>query len=223
MTAPPPANAPKLQGDGEKVVVKQSCTTLYYDSGDQALYKIIDTHFDGYEWVFLKSFDNTSSQIQTYTYTMSTNRVITTGSSFNDQWDFVSEVNGLQIQYDNTTKTFVDEETKTSTDYDITIAVDANSQIYLYQKRYKFIPKVWFVLDAWNQLWTVGNWKSAGVAEETGGYYVDSNENLTHGSQLSDTQDLSVTEATITYTQVNIKQFQDCTTKCQDYLHDRGV
>ncbi|KAF9523630.1 hypothetical protein CPB83DRAFT_951017 [Crepidotus variabilis] len=197
MTAPPPADTPKLLGDGESVKVKQSCTTLYYDSGDQVLYKVIDTHFDGYEWVLLKTYDNTSSESQTYAYSM--------------------------IQYDNTTKTFVNNETKNPTVYNINITVDANSQIYLYQKRYKFIPKIWFRLDAWNQLWTVGNWKSAGVAEETGGYYVDSNESLTHGSQLSDTKELSVTEATITYTQDNIKQFQDCTSKCQTYLHDRGV
>ncbi|KAF9523635.1 hypothetical protein CPB83DRAFT_839549 [Crepidotus variabilis] len=224
MTAPPPKDAPKLKGDGQGVIVKQTMSSLYCDPGDEALHKVIDTHFDGYEWVLVKTYDNTTKdESLTDTYHMNTERKITSGSNVNKQWDFVSEVNGLEIKYDSTTKTFVDDETKDSTRANVEVKVAAKSKIYLYQKRYKFTAKVWFILDAWGSLWTVGNWKSSGVAEKTGTYYVDSNEHLTHGSELSDTKTLSVTQGKVEKTQKNIKQFQDCTRKCQDYLHTRGV
>ncbi|KAF9523634.1 hypothetical protein CPB83DRAFT_862521 [Crepidotus variabilis] len=224
MTAPPPTAAPKLNGNGKGVIVKQTMSSLYCDPGDEALHKVIDTHFDGYEWVLLKSYDNTDpTENLTDTYSMSTDRYITSGSDVNKQWDFVSEVNGLSIKYDDTSKTFNDYETKSQSHYNVNIKVAPSSKLYLYQKRYKFTAKVWFILDAWGSLWTVGNWKSSGVAEKTGTYYVDSKEHYTQSSPLTGTKDLSVTQGTVEKTQTNIKQFQDCTRKCQDYLHNRGV
>ncbi|KAF9521423.1 hypothetical protein CPB83DRAFT_900745 [Crepidotus variabilis] len=222
---PPPKAPPKLIGNGKGVIVKQASASLYNTAGDEALNKIIDTHFDEYEWILVKTFDNTLAKKDLEgQHPLDTKRVITSGADANNNWDFVSEVNRLKIHYDDTTKIFVDSETKSPTEQTVAVIVPAGGVVHLYQKRYKFTAKVWFILDARGHIWTVGNWRRSGIPIVTGTYYVDSNEYTAHSSALSDTKNLVVTKGTISHDPTfNILQFENCTQRCQDYLRSRGV
>jgi len=204
-------------------IVKQTRSTLYSDPGDQALYKIIDLHFLGFEWIQLASWENDTDQTDTYEHSYSTQFTIRTGQEVNNQWNFGGDFKGLSLGVGGSTTTITEQEVTTTKSYTVTVNVGPTSAVYFYQKRYYFKPVVWFKLDAWGKLWTVGNWERAGVAALSGNVEIDANEYLTRPAALSGSGTLSVTAWSDVWAQDNIKQFQDCTRKCQDYLHDRGV
>lgn len=205
-------------------IVRQKRSFLYNDPGDQSLYKIIDVHFLGFQWIRLASWENDTDQANTYEQTYSTQFVIKTGQEANDKWDFVDAFKGLTLSVGECTNTITDEEVTATRVHTASCSAGPRSTTYFYQKRYYFKPIVWFKLDAWNQLWTVGNWESPGVALKFGEVEVDSDEYCTKTVALSGSGgSLHVAAASDVWAQDNMKRFEDCPRKCQDYLHDRGV
>ncbi|EFW99858.1 hypothetical protein CMQ_176 [Grosmannia clavigera kw1407] len=204
-------------------LVRQTRSFLYNDVGDQSLYKIVDIHFLGFEWIPLASWENDSQQTNSYEQTYTSQFRIRTGQDVNNTWDFGSTFKNLTLNVGSSTRTITEQELTATKSYTATTKVEPRSSVHLYQKRYYFKTFVWFKLDAWNQLWTVGNWQAPGIAQKIGEVEVDANEYLTKPFALSGSGSLPVAGGSDVWAQDNIKQFELCPRKCQDYLHDRGV
>jgi hypothetical protein len=208
--------------EGNNTIVKQSSSVLYSNAGDEALHKLIDLHYDGFEWQYINSWINKTNQTNTYVQTYTSQLSITQGKDAENHWSFGADFKDLSVGIGSSTKKFTPEETTTSKAYTVTVNVGPNSSVYFYQKKYKFKPVVWFRLDAWAKFWAVGNWKSGGVCALNGYVEIDSNEYLTTDSVLSGSGFASAQAASGIVLQDNIKQFQDCPKKCRNYLYDRG-
>jgi len=209
----------------DKAVCHQAKSSLYYYAGDEALSKVIDLHFIGYTWKLLASWTNSTSEKEQFRYDCSTSLTVTKGSEADTQWKVSGEYKGLGVEIGGATKTFSTEETTTTTTKTLTGSIDPNTSVYLYQKIYSFNWDVWFILDAWNKNWTVGNWKSSGYADKTGATEIGTFDFLSTNSELSGKSTISCTSQSNidTPNSYDIKQFQDCTRRCQSYLHERGV
>ena len=207
----------------DNTVIKQGRTNLYYDAGDQALYKVIDIQFVNYEWIHIASWENETDQTNEDEYTFDNTLSITGGEAIDTQWNFKDVLKGLSVVIDGSPSTITEDVVSTNANSKMTIRVWPKSSVHLYQKRYSLKPVVWFQLDAWSQLWTVGKWESAGVATVEASVEIDASDYLTTKKALYGSGSVYVTPVSNIQTQTNIKQFQDCTRKCQDYLHDRGV
>jgi hypothetical protein len=207
----------------DNTVIKQGRTNLYFDQGSQALYKVVDIQFVNYEWIHLASWKNETDQTNEYEYTFQTTLSITGGEAVNTQWDFVDVLKGLSVVLDGSTSTITEDVISTTANSKVTIRVWPNSSVHLYQKRYSLKPVVWFQLDAANKIWTVGKWKRDGVATVEASVEINASDYLTTTKALFGSGSIYVAPASNIETQTNIKQFQDCTKKCQDYLRSRGV
>lgn len=54
-----------IEYDMDNVICCQKEDTLYYDDGDQALYKVVDLHIADYTWQLVASWDNQSNDSDT--------------------------------------------------------------------------------------------------------------------------------------------------------------
>ena len=215
----------KLEYDVEDVICHQKRTNLYYDDGDQALDKVVDVHITGYKWQLIASWTNKSSSADTYSQEYSCGYTVTEGMETNADFEASAEFKGLGIKIGGSTKNFSSQETSTAVKYTQTVNVGPNSTVYFYQKRYTFKPEVWFILDAWNQHWTVGRYKSSGYAHVNQCLQIDSAEFLTTNVALSDKGTVVCTAQSglERHDDYPIKLFLDCPSKCREYLHSRGV
>ncbi|EFX06173.1 hypothetical protein CMQ_4242 [Grosmannia clavigera kw1407] len=204
-------------------IVRQNRSVLYNDPGDQALYKIVDVHFLGFEWVQFTKLENKSNQAFTRTETYSTQFRDAKTKDETSTMDVSGAFEGLTLSLGNSTSTITTQEVTTTKTCTTTVKVDPKSTIYLYQKRYHFKAVVWYKIDAWGKLWTVGNWKGAGVAHKAQEIQIDTSEFIGTPSALPGSGMLHVAKGKDIWAQDNIKQFDQCPKKCQDYLHDRGV
>lgn len=212
------------KGDG---LVKSDRSTLYYDYGDQALYKITDIYLLGYEWVLLWSYENDSDNDFSKKVTTTTTLRVRTGEetakSFKVSAEFSKMGFTAKAEAGIEHKTFTEEETTSSTTREVEYKVKAHSSVFVYQKVYKFAATVWFKQDANHQYSTVGKWERDGVAEVTSEITISANEFAQTGTALTGKGDLVVETVKSADTKTNVKRFEHCTSRCQSYLHARGV
>ena len=104
----------------------------------------------------IASWTNETSSTDTYSQEYSCGCTITEGTDVDVNFEGSAELKGLRIEVGGSTKSFSSQETSLAVKYMQTINMGLNSTVYFYQKRYTFKPKIWFILDAWNQHWTVG-------------------------------------------------------------------
>ena len=209
--------------DADNTVLKQGQETLYYDEGNQVLYKIIDIQFFKYEWIHIGSWRNETDQTDEYEYTFRNTLSITGGEDVDREWNFKKVLKGLSALFDGSASTITEEIDSTTATSKATIRVWPKSSIHLYQKRYSLRPVVWFRLDAWNELWTVGRWEEDGVAFVEASVEINASDYLTTTNALYGSSTVYVTPASNIQAQDNIKRFEDCPRECQRYLLDRGI
>ena len=207
----------------ENPVIKQTRTNLYFDAGSEALYKVIDIQFVNYEWIHLASWKNETDQTNDFEYTFQTSLSITGGQSLDTQWGFKDVLKGISCVIDGSTSTITEDIISSTTNSKVTIRIWPRSSVHLYQKRYLLKAVVWFQLDASGHLWTVGRWKKGGAATLEASVEINASDYLETTKAVAGSSSVYVAPESDIQTQVNIKQFQDCTPKCQKYLHDRGV
>lgn len=214
----------KTKGDN---LIHSAQTTLYSDRGDQALYKVVDIRLLGYDWVQLWSYENDSDNDFTKKQTSTTSLKVRTGEEFSQSFKVSAEFTGMGVTAKAEAglehKTFTEEETTTTTTREEEYKVKAHSSVFLYQKVYKFQVDIWFILDAWNKYYTVGKWERDGVAEVTSEVVINANEFAQTGESLKGTEDLSPEIVKSAAEKTNVLRFEECTRRCQDYLHARGV
>ncbi|KNG86277.1 hypothetical protein ANOM_004526 [Aspergillus nomiae NRRL 13137] len=208
-------------------LVSSEKSTLYYDAGDQALYKIVDTRLLGYEWVLIWSYENTSDNDYTQKNTITTTLRTKTGSEAAENFKVSAGFSGMGITATAEAgvehKTFTEEETTSTTQREQTYTVKPHSSVFIYQKVYNFQVDVWFKLDAWAKYWTVGNWQRDGVAQVSSGIAIYANEFAQTGEALGGKADLVPETVQSADEKTNIRRFEDCTKRAQSYLHERGV
>ncbi|KJJ29779.1 hypothetical protein AFLA70_419g001140 [Aspergillus flavus AF70] len=208
-------------------LVKSEKSTLYYDAGEQALYKIVDTRLLGYEWVLLWSYENTSEDDYCETHKTTTTLRAKTGQEYAENFSLSSGFSGMgftaTVEAGEVHKTFTEEETTSTTERDQTWTVKPRTSVFVYQKVYNFQVDIWFKLDAWGKDWTVGNWKRDGVAQVSSGIAIYANEFAQTGEALGGQTDLVPETMKSAGEKSNVLRFEDCTSRAQSYLHQKGV
>jgi len=138
--------------------IKAGRETLYYISGDEALYAAVDTYLVDITWVSKMSWKNDTDATQTYAYSYTTALAITKGSEINNGFSVSGSFKGLGLTVDHSEKVFKSTETTESKTTAVTISVPPRSLLIFYQKRYNFRKSMFFILDAWMQEWNMGSW-----------------------------------------------------------------
>uniref|UniRef100_A0A0W0FQN7 Uncharacterized protein n=1 Tax=Moniliophthora roreri TaxID=221103 RepID=A0A0W0FQN7_MONRR len=216
-----------IKYDGQDTIIRQGLTTFISNPGDLALYKAIDLHFVEYEWVLIANLENDAGSLATYEQEYRVGLQFTSGSEYDAPWNISAEFSGLNFGYQQINKVFSKSETSTQgATFKAGVTVGPNSRAYLYQKRYKFRPEVWFLLDAWAKMWAVGQLQVNRPLTRSAVVVIDSDEYRSSSYALS-AKDGVVCADIVTpdkiYTQANIKQFQDVPAKARNYLRDRGI
>ena len=213
--------------DVENVICHQKVSSIYYSPGDEALSKIIDLHITGYTWELVASWINETTETDTFTQEYSCGYKVTEGTEAETHWKATGEFKGLGIEIGGSSKNFSSQETSESAKITRTINVGPNSSLYFYQKRYKFKPEVWFILDAWNENWTVGSRNSYVYARVDECVDIDSSEFLTTPSAVSGKAPGSLTctsQSDLKHPgDTRVRKFENCTTRCQENLINKGV
>jgi hypothetical protein len=202
-------------------LARNDAWAFYDEPGNEKLTRVLDIRCIGYEWhLILGGIVADHAEKTEYGYVK--------GVSFADEdkqynvwWNIRAAFKNLKLSND---KTLADDETAEPSYYKATQDNGHHCTIYIYQKWYIFEVAIWFNLDAWGKEWTVGNQNTSERRGRKMWVHVKSNEILSRSTSLEHATHIKPGGLTcsIEATQHEIKKFGDCTSKCRDYLSDRG-
>jgi hypothetical protein len=214
----------KVQGGN---LVESTQKNIYYEAGDEALYMIVDIHHTGHDFDLLYSRVNDSENAYSFEATWKTSLTVKTGESFMEKLDISGEFNGLKVgvkagvEFEH--KTFTERETLASEERKEGFKVKPHTAMFVYQKVYHFEVHVWFQLDAWNKMWTVGKADGNGVVEVVGTVDIPEDEVFTTGRELRGTGTQRIQPRKRVAQQTNIRNVKDCTMRCRRYFYHEGI
>ena len=207
--------------------IVSSTRTICYRDEHEGLYMIKDTHLLGYSWEEIWSYENDSQNDYSRVVTTTTCSRVKRGTEFDTNFKVSAGFNGLGLSlstdYGEESKTFTEQETTKTETTEETYTVKPNTSVFLYQKVYHFRTDIWFRLDSFAQMWTVGNYKQPGVALLSCDVDIHANNFFQHYESLTGKGDLDATTTRSVDEKTNIQRFEKCSDRCQDYLHTRGV
>ncbi|KAF4218598.1 hypothetical protein CNMCM5878_006702 [Aspergillus fumigatiaffinis] len=199
---------------------------IYYHPKDEALYKIVDTHLLGYEWVQKDYLDNSTRNKPQLELETSIGYAVTTGEEWAQSLNIKTEFSGVNfsagVEVGFQHKSFSEEEKSAITKRKVSCPVAANTKVILYTKVYHFKVHVWFQLDAWNEMWTVGKPGKDEVLEALSTFDIDAKEDLLEDEELRGRKAIAVKGTKSKGERKNIKRLEDCTRECQNYLRNNG-
>lgn len=137
-------------------MVNQVKRTVYYKSGDQALYAIKETYLLKIEWVNIFIRHNMTSSPETHQVRALTRLTVANGKEASTELGLSASFKGLGVSFGTSTTTFSSTETTEEREFTTTYTVNPGESLYVYQRQYTFNDRIWWILDAWNELWTVG-------------------------------------------------------------------
>ncbi|EJD49944.1 hypothetical protein AURDEDRAFT_182677 [Auricularia subglabra TFB-10046 SS5] len=137
-------------------VVNQVKRTVYYRAGDEALYAVMDTRLVAIEWVQLFVRHNNTSQMEQHQTRFLTRLTVANGTSASQELGVSAAFRGLGLSFGASRTTFSSHETTEEREQTTTYDVPPRASLYVYQRQYRFVQRVWWILDAWNELWTIG-------------------------------------------------------------------
>ena len=169
-------------------------------------------------------WSNSTSSKQEHSQSYTTGFKTTTGTEVGASIGISATFEGVGISADASTKVITSDEISTTKTKTITVTVPANSDLWLYQRKYVFRTDAFFVLDAWGREWNVGS---------QGGYHIQ------HATVVSEVlaEDYVTTnkalkgQGTVEFKglkQENLgtdttRKFENCTTRCKDTLTKMGI
>lgn len=103
-----------------------------------------DIRYLGFEWVQRFSWRNDTSADSTYTRAVTEGLTITNGQETERNFGVSASFKGLGVSAGGYTKNFTETETSSLTQLTKTVTVPAGTEVFLYQKQYKFLTEVWF-------------------------------------------------------------------------------
>ncbi|KAG7449738.1 uncharacterized protein BT62DRAFT_928471 [Guyanagaster necrorhizus] len=171
---------------GGDALVKSYKSTIYEDKGDQAFYAAIDTYLVDATWIPKMSWENNTSAAQSYALTYTTELKVTKGSEVTTSIKIAGAFRGLSISMGTSVKEFNTYETTNTTTKTITLNVPAKSTLTFYQRRYRFRDTMFFILDAWNEMWKAGSWGSFKLTKKACVVEIMSEDYLTADAKLDD-------------------------------------
>ena len=141
------------------------------------------------------------------------------GSETNRELNIGLAYRGLSIGYGVSRKTFSSNETVAEHETITVYTIPAQSSLYVYQRRYHFRDDIWWISDAWNDLWNVctppSGFNLLRVSNES---YIDADEQMAVDALLTGTQSINVTRHQPVYhphRQIN-RQFPNHTARTRD-------
>ncbi|KAJ1299444.1 hypothetical protein OPQ81_011231 [Rhizoctonia solani] len=145
-----------IPSNAAEVLVGQTKRTAYYDPGDQALYPILEPFLQSVEWVLVFSRSNFTTSSEQHVVRTLTRLSVTNGTEASKSLDIAGSFKGLTVGFGASSKTFTTTETTEEREYTATYTIPPGESLFVYQRRYTFNERIWWILDAWGQLWTVG-------------------------------------------------------------------
>ncbi|KAB8077630.1 hypothetical protein BDV29DRAFT_167875 [Aspergillus leporis] len=194
---------------------------FYDEPGNEKLTRVLDIRFLYYEWHLIEGgivADNAEETEYGYVKGVS---FADKDKQYNVWWNIRAAFKNLKLPNG---KTLAADETAETTYCKATQDTGHHCTNYIYQKWYIFEVEIWFNLDAWGKEWTVGNQNTSGRRGRKMTVIVKSNEILSLSTPLENATSIQLGPSTcpIQGTQHEIKKFGDCTSKCRNYLSDRG-
>lgn len=217
--------------DTGTTLVSQVARWVFNYPGNESLRAIVESFLIDIIWVEVFSRHNfTDSPLQEtvrvltryvvprtasiFLLTHDDRRTITSGSETNKEMNIGAAYNGLSIGFGASTKTFSSTETVSELEVTTVYTVPPQSSLYVYQRRYRFREEIWWIADAWKDLWN--------VCTPGGGYvllrvpfnsYIDADERMAIDKPLSGSFRAYTTTAPrdyASYNQIN-RQFHNHT------------
>ena len=115
------------------------------------------------------------------------------GTETNRELNIGLAYRGLSVGYGTSTKTFTSNETVDERETTTVYTIPAQSSLYVYQRRYHFRDDIWWIADAWNDLWNVcappSGFNLLRVSNES---YIDAEERIAIDTPITGTQTVSV-------------------------------
>ncbi|MCV2423744.1 hypothetical protein LNV47_24480 [Paucibacter sp. DJ4R-1] len=145
-----------IPSNGGEVLVGQTKRTVYHRPGDESLYAILEPFLQRVEWVLVFSRSNFTTSAETHQVRTLSRLSVTNGTEASKSLDIAGSFKGLTVGFGASSKTFTTTETTEEREYTATYTVPPGESLFVYQRRYTFNQRIWWILDAWAQLWTVG-------------------------------------------------------------------
>jgi hypothetical protein len=202
--------------------VRNRAWPFYDEPGNEKLTRVLDIFYVGYEWELVKQGRTQGGGTELkYSYRKGLVFPYESDEKYNVWWNIRTAFEGLQLHY---WKWLADDETAELAFHEGTQQVAPDEYVYIYQKKYKFNVVIWFNLDAWGKEWTVGfrHYDTRAVVQVHARVWSD--EFIKRSNPLEGSVEVrpEILDYPVEATEHDIKRFQDCTSKCQNYLSDRG-
>ena len=206
-------------------IARQGRHTIYYSSGDQALYGSSTTTHLSVENRQIMSWNNPSHATTTFTqsytigFTESTSKEVSASIGLAPSFEGMSLWNASAGYKIVTTK-----ETQKSTTTSVEVSIPPQSDVFFYQRRYHFSTDVYFTLDAWNELSIAGSNGGYHIQRATILSYIDATEYMTTATPLSGTTTAEFpTQARAALWGKWVRQFGNLTKRARETLESIGI
>jgi hypothetical protein len=215
----------RVQASNPSNIAEQARHTIYYSSGDQALYGSSTTSLIAIENVLIMSWENPSQATNKYTHQYTVGFTSTTSTEVSVSIGLAPSFNGISVwNADGSYKRITTEETTSSTTKTVEVSIPPQSAVYFYQRRYYFSSDVYFTLDAWNELSIAGSNGGYHIQRATILSHIDATEYLTNPTSLSGTT-LSTfpSENRLPWFGQHVRKFENLTERAKTTLRGMGI
>ncbi|CAE7208517.1 unnamed protein product [Rhizoctonia solani] len=185
-----------VPNSGEQVVVGQIQRTVINRPGQEALLALLEPFLRRVEWELIASYSNRSSSYQKVELQTRTRLTVTNGIEASTNLNIPGSFAGLTFTFGGTTKTFTPAETtEAGVQATKTYSLEPMKTLYIYQRRYTFRERVWWIMDAWGKYWTAGNDGNNETIQASILLHIYADEFLTSEVELTDQQAVYVQPA----------------------------
>jgi len=198
---------------------------LYDEPEDQSLYAACHTYLDHVENIQLNHWYNNTDENQEYSNEYTSQLAVKSGEEVSVSVNLSAEFEGLSVGGGVDQKTFSSIETTKSKTYTLKITVPKNSDLWLYQRRYIFVTKMTWVLNAWAGLWNVGSKGAYHIQEGECVTHIDAQDYVTTKNQLVKEQSVDWPSETWEDLCANTttRKWENTTQRCKDTLTKIGI
>jgi hypothetical protein len=203
----------RVQASNPWNIATQARHTIYYSSGDQALYGSSATTLVAIENIQIMSWNNPSQATNKYTKSYTIGFTSTTSTEVSASIGLAPSFEGISLwNAEAGYKRVTTEETHSSTTETVEVSVPPQSSVYFYQRRYYFSTDVYFTLDAWNELSIAGSNGGYHIQRATILSHIDATEYLTNPTPLSGTTTANFTsENLLPWFGQHVRKFENLT------------
>ncbi len=217
----------KYQVAPDRDLIRSKKREVFSMPGSHTLYKIVDIHYLGYDWVLLCSWENASDIPRKEKVTTNSGLRVKSGEQFFQSLEVTSEYKGLEFsckaEAELSHKSFTERETTLSRQFEEEFEVAAHTSIFLYQKVYHFRTDVWFQLNLPDRLYTVGRPQGDGIALCQSEASIESEEFIQEKKELTGMRMLEIETVERADVEGKVRRFDECPEPCQSMLRKMGL